>query len=106
MSEKALDKKGRWRNKTVAFRVSPEEWNEIESYVRISGLTKQDYILKRLTDKSIVVQGNPKVYKALRGELGRLYGELKRLQSTDGVSEELLSLMAMMVRIIEGMNND
>lgn len=80
--------------------------NEIESYVRLSGLTKQDYILKRLTNKSILVQGNPRVYKALNGELGKVYEELLRLESTDDVSEELLSLIAMMARIIEGMNSD
>ena len=42
MSAKALDKKGRWRNKTVAFRVSPEEDEQVETAVRLSGLTKQD----------------------------------------------------------------
>lgn len=42
MSLKSLDNKGRWRNKTVAFRVSPEEDERIETAVRLSGLTKQD----------------------------------------------------------------
>lgn len=49
--EKALDRQGRWRSKTVAFRVSPEENNQIEIKVRLSGLTKQDYIVSRLTDR-------------------------------------------------------
>ena len=44
MSAKNLDRHNRWRNKTVAFRVSPEEDREIETAVRLSGLTKQDYI--------------------------------------------------------------
>ena len=49
--EKTLDRQGRWRSKTVAFRVSPEENNQIEIKVRLSGLTKQDYIVSRLTEK-------------------------------------------------------
>ena len=41
MSLKNRDNKNRWRNKTVAFRVSPEEDAQIETAVRLSGLTKQ-----------------------------------------------------------------
>ena len=63
MSLKNRDNHNRWRNKTVAFRVSPEEDRQIETFVKLSGLTKQDYITRRLTCKDVVVQGNPRVYK-------------------------------------------
>ena len=66
MSHKNLDRNNRWRSKTVAFRVSPEESAQIDTAVRLSGLTKQDYITDRLLCRAVVVQGNPKVYKALR----------------------------------------
>lgn len=46
--DKNLDYKGRWRNKTVAFRVSEEEAKLIDTQVALSGLTKQDYIIRRL----------------------------------------------------------
>ena len=62
MSAKNLDNHNRWRNKTVAFRVSPEEDEQLEIAVRLSGLTKQDYITRRLLNRDIVVQGNPRVY--------------------------------------------
>ena len=62
MSVKNLDRHNRWRNKTVAFRVSPDEDREIETAVRLSGLTKQDYITRRLLCRDVVVQGNPRVY--------------------------------------------
>jgi len=65
MSAKNRDEHNRWRNVTVAFRVSPEENTLIETAVRLSGLTKQDYITRRLTNRDVVVEGNPKVYKAL-----------------------------------------
>ena len=64
--EKNLDIKGRWRNKIVAFRVSPEEAEQIDACVRLSGLSKQDYITKRLTDREIVVQGNPSVVRHIK----------------------------------------
>ena len=65
MSAKCLDQQGRWRNKVVAFRMSPEEDELLETAVRLSGLTKQEYIIRRLQEKEVVVTGNPRVYKAL-----------------------------------------
>ena len=69
--DKNLDCKGRWRNKTVAFRVSEEEAKLIDTQVALSGLTKQDYIVRRLQCRDVVVQGNPRVYKALRNDSKR-----------------------------------
>ena len=66
MSQKNRDEHNRWRNKTVAFRVSPEEDKQLETYVKLSGLTKQDYITRRLLGREVIVQGNPRVFKALR----------------------------------------
>ena len=76
MSAKNLDNHNRWRNKTVAFRVSPEEDEQLEIAVRLSGLTKQDYIIARLLKFEITVQGNPRVYKAMKQELAFLCGRL------------------------------
>ncbi len=77
MSLKNTDSKNRWRNKTVVFRVSPEEDEQIESAVRLSGFTKQDYITRRLMCRDVVVQGNPRVYKALR-HISADYERIKR----------------------------
>ena len=85
MSAKNMDHQGRWRSVTVAFRVSPEEDKLIESAVRMAGLTKQDYIIKKLTDRSVVVQGNPKVYRGLLLEMRSLLEELKRINSGDTI---------------------
>ena len=41
--ERVLDQQGRWRNKVVAFRMSPEEDEVLEVKVKLSGLTKQEY---------------------------------------------------------------
>lgn len=65
----------------MAFRVSPEEDEQIETAVRLSGLTKQDYITRRLLCRDVVVQGNPRVYKALRNELAAVLDELRRIEA-------------------------
>ena len=103
MSAKNLDNKNRWRNKVVAFRVSPEEDEQIETAVRLSGLTKQDYITRRLLCRDVVVQGNPKVYKALRNELTAVLAELRRIEAGTSVDGELLDTIQMIAAILGGM---
>ena len=106
MSLKNRDNHNRWRNKTVAFRVSPEEDTQIETFVRLSGLTKQDYITRRLTCKDVVVQGNPRVYKALRNELAAVLAELQRIEAGAGVDEELMDNIELIAAILDGMRED
>ena len=103
MSLKNRDNHNRWRNKTVAFRVSPEEDAQIETFVKLSGLTKQDYITRRLLEKEIVVQGNPRVYKALRDELAAVLDELRRIEIGGSVNDELLDVVEMIAAIMDGM---
>lgn len=81
MSVKNLDSKGRFRSKTIGFRVSPEEEKLINSAVALSGLTKQDYIVKRLLCRDVVVQGNPRVYKALKNSLWRYLTNSQELRT-------------------------
>ena len=93
MSKKNYDNHNRWRNKTVAFRVSAEEDLQLETLVKLTGLTKQDYIIRRLLERDVVVQGNPKVYKALRDQLS-------------AVLDELLDTIQMITTIMKGMQED
>ena len=106
MSAKNRDEHNRWRNKTVAFRVSPEEDKQIETYVWLSGLTKQDYITRRLTHKDIVVQGNPRVFKALRNQLADVLTELQRIEAGGEVNDELLDLIEMIADILGGLKEE
>ena len=106
MSLKNRDNHNRWRNKTVAFRVSPEEDTQIEIFVKLSGLTKQDYITRRLTYKDVVVQGNPRVYKALRDQLAAVLDELRRIEAGDSVNDELLDVIEMIAAIMDGMEEE
>lgn len=91
MSDKNLDHKGRWRNLTIAFRVSPEENEEINRRVRLSGLTKQEYITRRCQDQSVVIVWNPRVYKALKQEMAQLRQAMGQLQVIE--AEEYNALM-------------
>ena len=104
--EKNVDSKGRWRNRNVGFRVSEEEAKLLDDLVELSGLAKQDYILRRLLNREVVVQGNPKVFKALKHQMTQIYEELKRLEAVSDDNEELLIVVEMVAKIMKGMVNE
>lgn len=106
MSAKNRDEHNRWRNKTIGFRMSPEEAAQLDTAVRLSGLTKQDYITKKLLDRDVVVQANPRVYKALRSQLSEVLGELKRIDDGQPVNDGLLETINLIAQILNGLKGD
>ena len=104
--DKNLDNNGRWRSKAVSFRVSEEEAKLINDCVALSGLTKQDYIIRRLQCRDVVVQCDPRVYKALRNQMTDIYEELKRLERGSEVSDELLYTIQMIAEIMNGLKGE
>lgn len=106
MSVKNLDNHNRLRNRTVAFRVSDEENAQIDIAVKLTGLTKQDYITRRLLCKDVVVQGNPRVFKALRDQLFAVIQQLQRIEAGEGVEDELLYTINLIANIMDGMKGD
>ena len=102
MSEKNMDRHNRWRDKTIGFRMSAEESQELDTLVRLSGLTKQDYITSRVLDRAVIIKPNPRVYKALKNELNELCLALKGLCEVNSGHEELLDLTHYALQIIEG----
>lgn len=83
MSEKRLDAKNRWRNVVVAFRMSPEEAQELNVKVALSGLSKQDYIIQCLLNHEIRVVGGMKVARKVRIHLDTILEELQSLDDSD-----------------------
>lgn len=105
MLVKNIDQQGRWRNKTVAFRVSPED-ELIETAVSLSGLTKQDYIIRRLTCREITVQGNPRVYKVLKNKLDEVLAHLQGLGTGETPDKDLLDTIQMITEVMKGLKED
>lgn len=106
MSAKNLDSKGRFRAKTIGFRVSPEEDQLINSAVALSGMTKQNYIVKRLLCRDVVVQGNPRVYKALKNQLDEVLAELKRIENGANIDTELLETICLINITLYGLKGE
>lgn len=104
MSEKNRDDKNRWRNVTIAFRVSPEENEELNNRVRLSGFrTKQEYIIQSVLHQKVVAIGNPLMFLQFRQNLQRIEEELKRIGKASEMDEELLTPIRSMLEILEGL---
>ena len=103
MSAKNRDEHNRWRSITVGFRVSPEESEQLNAAVALSGLPKQEYCYRRCMNRDIVVQGNPRVYKALRNQLAAVLEELKRIETAGELRDELLDNIELITRTLAGM---
>lgn len=104
MSKKNLDQQGRFRSKTVSFRMSPEEAKLLDDYVSLSGLNKQDYLINRALQTDVIVYGNPRVFKGLRNRLNDVLNELNRIDNVQKISNELYCLIEQIVKIIGDMN--
>lgn len=105
MSAKNLDKHNRFRCITVGFRVSPEEHELLNHMVALSGLSKQEYCYRKCTNREIIVNGNPKVYKALKGELSSILNQLKRINSAEEISTDLIEIIDQINKTLYGLNN-
>ena len=103
MSAKNRDNHNRWRNITVGFRVSPEENEQINAAVALSGLPKQEYCYRRCMEREIVVQGNPRVYRALRLQLTAVLEELRRIEAGGEIRDELLETIRLINTTLNGM---
>ena len=106
MSAKNVDKYNRYRSITVGFRVSPEENEQINSAVALSGLPKQEYCYRKCMNRDIVVQGNPRVYKALKDHLEAILDQLKRIEAGQTIDGDLLETITLITKTLEGMKEE
>jgi hypothetical protein len=101
-----MDNHNRWRNKTVAFRMSPEEANQLDAFVQMSGLPKQDYLIQRALQREVVVVGNPRVYKGLRIQMEAIHDDLQRISAERFIDDELLDRVEQITIIMKSMKEE
>lgn len=81
--------KNRKRNLTVSFRATPEENELVNLLARTAHMTKQEYIMAKLTDTQIVVKPNSRTYRALKDEMLKVCAELSRVRRAGDMSDDL-----------------
>lgn len=100
------EKYERKRNVFIGFRLSKEEKERLDKFVKLSGLTQRDYVAARSLQEDVVIVGNTRVYKALSDQINELINELKRLNTGDELSNEFIKLMSFALIIYQGMNEN
>lgn len=79
----------RKRSKTMAFRCTPEERKLICEMAAWSGMSRQDYIIAKLTDAQVKVRPSVSVQKALKDSMAELAKEVRLAASCGELSESL-----------------
>jgi hypothetical protein len=86
----------------VAFRLSPEENEELTNRVKLSGCrTRQEYIIQSILHQKVVATGNPLMLVSFRKNLQHIEYELERLEQAGDMDPELLTPIRSMLEILE-----
>lgn len=93
------DNSARRRSKTMAFRCTPEERKLICDMAAWSGMSRQDYIIAKLTDTQVVVKPSVGVQKALKDSMAELTKEVRLAASYGELSESLQQRIEHVMRL-------
>lgn len=100
------DNSRRMKNKTVVFRVTEEELKLITSMADISGMLRQEYLLKRALKQSIAVYPNSRMYKMLKNKMAEILDELQRIEAGEDVDDKLIDLIMFMTNVMKQLGED
>ena len=106
MSAKNVDRHNRFRSITVGFRVSPEESEQLNRAVALSGLPKQEYCYRKCMNRDITVTPNPRIFKAMNVHMRSILQELQRLSEGEHPSQELLEDIALIAKMLNDMKEE
>lgn len=89
----------RKRSKTMAFRCTPEEHKLICEMAAWSGMSRQDYIIAKLTDTQVEVRPSVSMQKALKDSMVELAKEVKLAVSYGELSDSLQQRLELVMRL-------
>ena len=93
----------RKRSKTMAFRCTPEEYELIANMAAWSGMSRQDYIMARLTGTEITVRPSSRTQRALRDSMKGLAERLLAVCDADELDADLQRQLALVMEIFNGL---
>lgn len=100
MSHKNMDKKNRFRARTIGFRMSEAEAKELDLKVAASGMTKQDYIIDSLLKRKIRIVGGRKVIRELQFQLEAVLEELQFLDENTNIDEAVIEPIQVVLEVL------
>ena len=91
----------RTRSKTVSFRLSPEEYRQMEERIKIVGLPKNDFMLRSMLEQRIEIRVGKFESDRLSLEVRRLKDALNGVKIPAEAVNLLLECRALMEQIIQ-----
>ena len=92
----------RKRSKTMAFRCTPEEYELIANMAAWSGMSRQDYIMARLTGTEITAKPSSRTQRALRDSMKGLAERLLAVCDADELDADLQRQLALVMEVFNG----
>ena len=92
----------RKRSKTMAFRCTLEEYELIANMAAWSGMSRQDYIMARLTGTEVTVRPSSRTQRALRDSVKGLAERLLAVCDADELDADLQKQLALVMKIFNG----
>ena len=89
----------RARNKTVSFWMSPEEYRNLQARVKITGLAKNEFMIRALLGHPIHIRAGKFESDRLGVEIMRLKDALKETQVPEDAVSLLLECRALLEQI-------
>lgn len=80
----------------MAFRLTPEEHAVLCEKIALSGLSRQEYICRKLMDMEVVVKPSARVHRALKESMARIYQQLLRIRAGDALSDQMEAVIEML----------
>ncbi len=62
--------------------------------------------MRRISERAVIVQPNPRVYKALRNQMTDILAELQRLETAGDTTDELLAVLRLVAETANGMKDE
>ena len=84
----------------VGFRMSRQEAEELNAKVSLSGLSKQDYLIKSCLGQELHIVCGRKVAREMQMYLEAILEELQNMETTEEMDEELLTPLKHILEIL------
>ena len=90
----------RARSKTVSFWMSPEEYRQMQERIRITGLAKNEFMIRSMLESRIEIRAGKFASDRLSLEVRRLRESLTAAKAPEEVTELLLECRALLEQVI------
>ena len=89
----------RARNRAVNLRLSPEEYRNVEAKIKLSGLNKNEYMIRAMLNDPIYIRAGKFESDRLSVEIHRLAGALEKAEIPEDAVSLLLECRALVEQL-------